>query len=137
MFARAAARAEELRSVTSALAKRIQRLEQEHRQLRARLEADRELRISTASIAAAAQAGPMIGTAFEAFAQAMRAPSPHGRAGGIARARTAWRYFDGTFMPESEKFEAYRLDYERYAAGGRARAMRAARRPDGKFMPDC
>jgi hypothetical protein len=45
-------------------------------------------------------------------------PLPRGRAGGLARARNAWRYLDGTYMPESEKFVAYREDYERHAAGG-------------------
>jgi hypothetical protein len=44
-----------------------------------------------------------------------------GRTGGLARASTAWRYLDGTFMPESEKAEARFQEYERYAIGGRAR----------------
>lgn len=64
----------------------------------------------------------------------MRAPIPRGRAGGIGRARTAWRYFDGTFMPESAKDEALREEYERFAAGGRARAARARRALDGTFL---
>jgi hypothetical protein len=58
-----------------------------------------------------------------------------GRAGGLARARTAWRHPDGTFMPKSEKWEAYRDDYERQAAGGRARAAGAERYRDGTFAP--
>jgi hypothetical protein len=44
------------------------------------------------------------------------------RAGVLADAlalETAWRYFDGTFMPESAKFDAHLAEYERYAAGGR------------------
>jgi hypothetical protein len=64
----------------------------------------------------------------------MRAPSPRGRAGGLARARSAWRHFDGTFMPESAKLEALVADYERYAASGRARAAEATRATDGTFM---
>lgn len=80
---------------------------------------------------------PVIGDAVEKFAQAMRAPVPRGRAGGLARARSAWRYFDGTFVPESEKLEAYRLEYERYASGGRARAASAYRLADGTFGPKC
>jgi hypothetical protein len=66
----------------------------------------------------------------------MRAPlplPPRGRAGGLARAKSAWRYFNGTFMPESEKRAAYLQEYERYAAGGRARAFKARRWSDGTF----
>jgi uncharacterized protein YpuA (DUF1002 family) len=59
----------------------------------------------------------------------MRAPLPRGRAGGLAGAKTAWRYSDGTFMPEAERtmaIEEFELaEYERYAAGGRARAASA------------
>jgi hypothetical protein len=58
----------------------------------------------------------------------------HERAGGLARARIAWRYFDGTFMPESVKDEARISEYERYATGGRARAARAKRATDGTFL---
>ena len=75
----------------------------------------------------------MIGGAIARFAEAMRATLPRGRAGGLARARTAWRYFDGTFMPESEKGAAYLEEYERYAIGGRTRASHARRNPDGTF----
>ena len=35
--------------------------------------------------------------------RAMVAPLPRGKAGGLARANTAWRYLDGTFMPEWKK----------------------------------
>jgi hypothetical protein len=57
------------------------------------------------------------------------------RAGGLARARSAWRHFDGTFMPESAKIEAQIAEYDRYVAGRRARAARAARSRDGTFLP--
>jgi len=122
-------------SATSDLLERIQRLEREHTELRARLEGERQLQIFAAQIIGAAQTAPVIGEAIEKFAQAMRAPLPRGRAGGLARAQTAWRHFDGTFMRESEKNEAWQAEYERYAAGGRARAQRAERGTDGRFMP--
>ncbi len=118
---------------TSDLLEHIQRLEREHAQLRARLEGELLLRTLAAQIVGAAQVAPVIGGAVEKFAQAMRTPLPRGRAGGLARARSAWRYFDGTFMPESEKSEAYLADYERYAIGGRARAANVLRRPNGRF----
>jgi hypothetical protein len=120
-------------NMTIELLERIQRLEREQEELRARLEADRQLRILAAQIVAAAQIAPVIGGAVEKFAQCMRTPLPRGRAGGVSRARSAWRYFDGTFMPESEKDEAYRDEYERYAAGGRARSAKAIRNADGTF----
>src|SRR5271169_6068996 len=82
------------------------------------IEGDRQLRILTAHIAAAAQAASAIGAAIERFAEAMRAPLSRGRAGGIARAKTAWRYTDGTFVSDSAKIYAYQAEYERYAAGG-------------------
>ena len=41
------------------------------------------------------------------------------------RARSAWGYSDGTFMPQSEKSEACIAEYGRYALGGRALAERA------------
>ena len=119
---------------TSDLLERIQRLERDQAELRARLEGDRQLRILAAQVVGAAQAAPVVGEAIERFARAMRAPSPRGRAGGLARARGAWRYFDGTFMPESAKIEAQIAEYDRYAAGGRARAARAARSSDGTFL---
>lgn len=125
---------EQLVRATSDLTARVQRLELEHAALRARLEGERQLRILAAHIASAAQAAPVIGAAIERFAQAMRAPLPRGRTGGLARARTAWRYFDGTFMPESEKEAAYAEEYERYAKGGRGRAAAAQRAADGTFL---
>ena len=127
---------QQLVRATSDLTARVQRLETEHAALRARLEGERQLRIMTAHIVAAAQAATAIGFAIERFAEAMRSPlppRPRGRAGGLARAKSAWRYFDGTFMPESEKQTAYVEEYERYAVGGRARANRATRNPDGTF----
>jgi len=121
-------------AVTSDIIDRIQRLEREHAQLRARLEGDRQLRFLTVQIVGATQVAPVIGRAVAGFAEAMRAPLPRGRAGGLARARRSRRYLDGTVMPESEKLEAYRLEYERYAAGGQARARSAARDALGRFV---
>jgi hypothetical protein len=111
--------AKQLVDTTSALLARVQRLEEEQGELRGRLEGERQLRILTANLLAAAQTAPTIGVAIECIAQAMRAPVPRGRAGGLARARRAWRYLDGTFMPESEKEAAYLEDYERYARRAR------------------
>jgi hypothetical protein len=120
---------------TSDIIERIQRLEAEQAALRAEIEGERQLRFLTAEIVGAAQAAPVIGSALENFAQAMRAQLPRGRAGGLVRARGAWRYFDGTFMPESEnKSLTYSEEYERYAADGRARARSAKRASDGTFL---
>jgi hypothetical protein len=127
---------EQLVRATSDLAARVQRLENEQAGLRARLEGERQLRLLTAHITAAAQMAPAIGAAIERFAEALRAPLPtlrRGRAGGLARSKSAWRYIDGTFMPESEKEAVYTEEYERYAAGGRARAESADRNADGTF----
>jgi hypothetical protein len=121
---------------TSDLLERIQRIEAEQAALRAEIESDRQLRFLTTEIVGVAQAAPIIGNAIENFAQAMRRQLPRGRAGGIARASSAWRYFDGTFMPESEKDVAHREEYERFAAGGRARARGARRFADGSFAPN-
>jgi hypothetical protein len=75
--------------------------------------------------------------AIEHGLRALLSPLPRGSAGGRARARIAWRYSNGTFMPESERaaaIEEFELsEYERYAAGGRARASCARRKPDGTF----
>jgi hypothetical protein len=118
---------------TSDIEKRVQRLEHQQAELLLRLEGERQLRILAAQIIGAAQVAPLIGGAVEKFAQAKRAPLPRGHAGGLARARSAWRHFDGTFMAESTKLEARVAGYERYAAGGRARAARALRNSDGTF----
>ena len=120
-------------AVTSDIIDRIQRLEREHAQLHVRLEGDRQLRFLAAQIVGAAQIAPVIGDAVEKFAQAMRSPQIRGHAGGLARARIAWRYIDGTFMPESEKGEAWREEYERYARGGKTRANSALLARDGMF----
>jgi hypothetical protein len=124
---------DELVRTTSALLARVRRLEEAQAEIRVRLEGQGQLRVLTAQIAAAAQVAPIVGAAIERFAEAMRAPLTRGRAGGLARARTAWRYFDGTFMPESEKEAAYLEEYERYAAGGRARAALGVRNARGRF----
>jgi hypothetical protein len=126
--------AKHLVDTTSALLSRVQRLEEEQVELRAQLQGGRQLRLLTAHIASAAQSTEIVGDALEQFAQAMRSPLPRGRAGGLARAGRAWRYFDGTFMPESEKDAAYLEQYERYAAGGRARAALARRDASGRFV---
>jgi hypothetical protein len=117
---------------TSALLERVQRLEEEQTRLRARLEHEHQPRVLKEKITAAAEVTPTVDDAIEEY---LPRSSPRGRAGGLARARTAWRYVDGTFMPESEKTEAYRAEYERYAAGGRARARSARRYRDGTFAP--
>jgi hypothetical protein len=134
---------EQLEHATSALNARVQRLEAEQGALLARLQGERQFRILTAHIGAAAQTALVIGAAIERFAAAMRAPlppPPRGRAGGFARARYAWRYSDGTFMPEAERLAAIEefetAEYERYAAGGRARAASAARDEDGRFIAE-
>ncbi|HWN58670.1 MAG TPA: hypothetical protein VNO74_11250, partial [Methylomirabilota bacterium] len=75
----------------SEIAARIQQLKQQYAELRARVESDRKLRILVAQIAGVAQTAHVISEAMEGFAQAMRAPSPHGRAGGLARAALASR----------------------------------------------
>ncbi len=53
--------------------------------------------------------------------------------------RSAWRYLDGTFMPEHERQalvnEIAFEEYEGYATGGRARAGSALRARDGTFLP--
>jgi len=74
---------------TSDLRERIQRLERDQAELRSRLEGERQPRILAAQIVGAAQIAPVISEAVEKFAQAMRSPLPRGRAGGLARARTA------------------------------------------------
>jgi hypothetical protein len=128
--------AKRLVETTSELLERVQRLEEEQAQIRTRIEGERKLRSFIMNIAAAAaQAAPQIGAAIEGFARAVRSPVPRGRAGGLVRARTAWRHLDGTFMTETRKDEACQRDYERHAAGGRARASVALRAPDGTFLP--
>src|ERR1035441_6458420 len=86
---------------TSDIVERIQRIEAEQAALRAQIETERQLRFLVGEITGAAYAAPVVGDALARFATSMRAPVRRGRAGGLARASTAWRYFDGTFIPES------------------------------------
>jgi len=137
MFGGSTAGVEQLRTATGAIPERLHRLEQQHARLQGRILGNRALEIFTTSVAVAAQAAPIPGAAIEGFAQAMRAPlpsAPRGGAGGIARNPQAWRYNDGTLVPESEKLEAGRCQYERYARGGRARAASAVRDERGRFI---
>ena len=66
----------------------------------------------TQSVVIAVKSGAAAAQAIEVGLRAAGAPLPRGRAGDLARAKAAWRYDDGTFMPESEKFEAYREEHE-------------------------
>jgi hypothetical protein len=116
-----------------AIVTRLQRLERAHGELHTTLEGDRQLGILIANLMSAGHPAPVIGATIEWFAQSMRAPIPRERLGGLARASHAWRYLNGTFMPESERYEARRQGYERYAVGGRARAASALRAKDGVF----
>jgi len=81
-----------------------------------------------------------IGQAMDNFARALRRPAVpvRGRAGGLARAKDAWRCSDGTFMRDAEKdalIKEHEIEeYERYAGGGRARAASAQRAADGTFL---
>jgi hypothetical protein len=103
---------------TSDLLERIERIEAAQAALRARVEGERQLRFLAREIGKAADLAPIIGDAVEKLAQALRSPLPRGRAGGLARARTAWRHFDGTFLLEAAKAEVYLAERERYAVGG-------------------
>ena len=141
-----------MRDTTSTLQRRIEQLQAELAELRAhvlrepetiarvarqvvRAQAESKLGFhrSTAELRRAAETALVVASAIEGFAASIRRPAPRGRAGGLARARNAWRYLDGTFMPEAEKAEAYSEEYERHAAGGRARARTAVRAADGRF----
>ena len=150
MLARVLQRSRDSRSHTSALQRRICELEAEIAVLRKpsdelidRLRrtirlADTSLTRLITEVSGTADSALSIGRAVEGFASAMRARTPRGRAGGLARAQTAWRYSDGTFMPQRARAAAIeeleKQDYERYAAGGRARAMNAPRAPNGTFV---
>jgi hypothetical protein len=124
--------ARELFRLRSDMNTRVQQVEAEC----ARIGLQRVLREIHKTAELAVQRGIPAARAIESGLRAAVAPLPRGRAGGLARARSAWRYRDGTFMPESERFEAYREERERHAVGGRARAKRAARYVDGTFAPD-
>ncbi len=131
--------ADYVRNATQPVLEHVQRLESDLLHLRGELEGERQLRQMKVPIHAAAHTALAIGAAVENFAQSMRAPLPpvpRGRAGGLARASSAWRFLDGTFMSESEIEELLRQEHERSAAGGRARAATARREPDGRFLPN-
>jgi len=100
----------------------ILRLAREQAEPRARLEGDRQLRFLAVQIAGAAQVAAIIGGAVENFGRAMRAPLRQGRAGGIVRARAAWRHFDGTFMPEKNTKRGERRTSDMPLAAGHALA---------------
>jgi hypothetical protein len=125
--------AKHLIETTSALLERVQRLEEEQAVLRGRLEGERQLRLLTARIALRLRPSRLLGKQSK---DSLRQCGHQCRVGAPAdsRARSAWRYFDGTFMPESEKIEAYRVEYERFASGGRVRAAKALRARDGTFL---
>jgi hypothetical protein len=76
---------QQLEILTSDLRERLQRLEDDQTQLRARFDGERHLRILTASISSETQIAPIIGKAFEDFALAMSGTVPRGRASGLAR----------------------------------------------------
>ena len=61
-------------------------------------------------------------------------PLPPGVAGGIARARYAWRCDDGTFMSYDVEQQIRAEHRARMARGGRTRAARAKPAPDGTFV---
>lgn len=122
--------ADDISALRSSLLARIQRIENEL--MAAKL--SRFFSELDAAIRLAVSQGVQAANAIEKSLRASVAALTRGKAGGFARARNAWRYDDGTFMPESEKVAAYAKEYERYAAGGRARAARAQRAEDGTFL---
>jgi hypothetical protein len=122
----------ELNQLRGDVTKRLQQLEQEC----ARIQLGRMLSAIHEAAELAVRQGVPAALAIGTGLRLVVAPLPPGKAGGLARAREAWRYADGTFMPESEKFEACREEYERYAAAGRARARTALRAIDGTFLRD-
>ena len=95
--------------------------------------ADRASTRTVEEVSHAAESALAVGTALEAFARAMRARPMRGRAGGLARARSAWRYADGAFAANSERDEAIEefecAEYERCAAGGGPRQPARAAHP--------
>jgi hypothetical protein len=122
--------AADLSELRSTILPRLQRIE--HELASAKL--DRLFAELNGATQLLAKEGLKAADAIERASHAMLAPLPRGKAGGIARAKSAWRYLNGTFMPESEKLELYRCEYERYAAGGRARTANARRALDGTFL---
>ncbi len=114
----------------------------EQAELRARIEGEGALRRTAAEVTAAAHAAPILGSAVEGFASAMRRPVKRGRAGGLARAHQASqlreRWLDGRYMEHEDweqlEREISEAEYLRYAAGGFARAATALRAPNGSFL---
>jgi len=127
----------------SELLERIQRLEREHAGLLTRIEGEAALRRLASELSAVANVAPMLASALEGFASAMRRPLKRGRAGGLARAHQASRlrerWSDGRFMAHADWEEIERevseAEYMRYAAGGFARVAGALRFSDGTFAP--
>lgn len=138
-FQRMMFRRSSLLAQLSEMAARIQQLEQQHAELRASVESDRQLRALVAQIVGAAQIAPVVGEAFEEFAQAMRARQPRGRAGAALASRIGERWHDGRFMAHADweqiEREVAESAYMRSAAGGFARAATAVRATDGTFLP--
>jgi len=62
------------------------------------------------------------------------APLLLGIAGGIARARHAWRYDHGTFMSYDDEEQIRIEQRERMARSGQAWAHGAKHAPDGTFL---
>jgi len=109
----------------------------------ARIEGEAALRRIAAQITAAANTAPVLASALEGFASAMRRPLKRGRTGGLARARQASqlreRWSDGRYMAHADweqiEREISEAEYLRHAAGGFARAAGASRFSDGTFAP--
>ena len=76
-----------LEAQISGVSHRLQRLEQNHAELLARIGGEAALRRAVAAATEAAQTGAIIGAAIEDFASAMRRPLKRGRSGRLARAR--------------------------------------------------
>lgn len=71
-------KAKQLRPTTSALLERVQRLEAEQAEIRATVEAERQLQVLTANVASAAQGAESVGDAIEQPAKVMRTPTRRG-----------------------------------------------------------
>jgi hypothetical protein len=117
--------------------RKLARLDAEIGATRAELKAARSPRVEPLALEISRELEAAIGQEMENFARTTTLV--RGRAGGLARAKNAWRYSDGTFMPNGAKeavIEEYKLaEYGRYAAGERSRAARAKRGADGTFLP--
>ena len=131
-----------LRITTSTLTQRIQQLSEELAKLRAHIPKPDDPNLAAQLAAHLNRAHATVNRQLDRLLEGIRSGAEVaalltrlGRAGSLARARTAWRYLDGTFMPESVRLDAYREEYERHAAGGGARANFAVRNRDGTFRP--